>query len=209
MNELYPIFLKAQELKFLIVGGGDVGEEKLYNLLRSSPNAWVLVLAPSIKAGIYALAKHNPRIKIIQESFNPYYLNEIDIAIIATERPLLNKKIRDLAKSRGILTNVADTPEYCDFYMGSIVTKGDLKIGISTNGQSPTFAKRFRQMLEDSLPENIPELLKGLRKIRDRLKGDFSYKVNRLNELTAELAAKPTDKKIQPSPVINPGVFRL
>ena len=184
MNELYPVFLKADQLHFLIIGGGEVGEEKLTNLLRSSPQANVTLVAPEIKPDIYDLAKEKPWIHIIKEKFDPQYFQGIDIAIIATEKPELNQKIRQSAKSRSILTNVADTPDLCDFYMGSIVTKGDLKIGISTNGKSPTFAKRFRQLLEEVLPESIPELLNNLRSIRDRLKGDFSNKVNKLNELT-------------------------
>ena len=190
MNELYPIFLKAHQLHFLIVGGGDVGEEKLTNLLRSSPQAQVTLIAPQIKAGIYELAKDREHVQLVQARFDPEFLVGIDIAIIATEKAELNLEIQRIAKEKGILTNVADTPDLCDFYMGSIVTKGDLKIGISTNGKSPTFAKRFRQLLEETLPESIPELLSNLRTIRDQLKGDFSHKVEKLNELTNVLVSR-------------------
>jgi len=86
-----------------------------------------------------------------------------------------------------LLVNVADTPDLCDFYLGSTVQKGALKVGISTNGQSPTLAKRFREILEDVLPEDVPSLLKNLKSIRDRLKGDFEYKVNTLNTITTKL----------------------
>jgi siroheme synthase (precorrin-2 oxidase/ferrochelatase) len=68
--------------------------------------------------------------------------------------------------------------------LGSIVQKGDLKIGISTNGKSPTFAKRFREFLEDLLPDNVQELLDNLHTYRAKLKGDFEEKVKKLNELT-------------------------
>jgi siroheme synthase-like protein len=95
-----------------------------------------------------------------------------------------------LARSRNIPVNVADTPDLCDFYLGSVVTKGQLKIGISTNGQSPTFAKRFRQVLEDVLPDETNDLVVNLRAIRDRLKGDFQYKVKKLNEYTAQLVSE-------------------
>ena len=78
-------------------------------------------------------------------------------------------------------------PTLCDFYLGSIVTRGPLKVGISTNGQSPTFAKRFRQLLEEALPHTLPELIANLKSIRDRLTGNFEEKVERLNAVTASL----------------------
>ncbi|MEO0469758.1 MAG: bifunctional precorrin-2 dehydrogenase/sirohydrochlorin ferrochelatase [Bacteroidota bacterium] len=186
-NQLYPVFLKVHTFNVLIVGGGEVGEEKLHNLLKSSPQAKVRLVAPEIKEEIREMAARSNHVELIQENFCCRHLEGIQMAIIATEKPDLNREIRDLAKSVGILTNVADTPELCDFYMGSIVTKGDLKIGISTNGKSPTFAKRFRELLEDVLSDDIPSLLNNLRVVRDRLKGDFSYKVERLNEITKDL----------------------
>jgi siroheme synthase-like protein len=82
---------------------------------------------------------------------------------------------------------VADTPDLCDFYLGSIVQKGDLKIAISTNGKSPTLAKRIRAFLEDVIPEEIQESLEGMEAVRKTLKGDFQAKIQALNELTKDL----------------------
>ncbi|MEL6671750.1 MAG: bifunctional precorrin-2 dehydrogenase/sirohydrochlorin ferrochelatase [Bacteroidota bacterium] len=194
MNTLYPIFLKAHQLQFLIVGGGEVGEEKIHNLLRSSPEAKVRLVAPDIKASIYKMAEKHAAVEVLTEGFEPQHLEGVDIAIIATEKADLNRAIREQAKAAGIVTNVADTPDLCDFYMCSVVTKGDLKIGISTNGKSPTFAKRFRQVLEEILPDSLPELLNQLRTIRDRLKGDFAVKVEELNLLTRGLVEKEAEK---------------
>ena len=82
---------------------------------------------------------------------------------------------------------MADVPDQCDFYMGGIVTKGNLKIGISTNGKSPTLAKRLRQWLEAILPEEIDPLLETLRKYRKTLKNDFEFKVKEMNKVTESL----------------------
>ena len=82
---------------------------------------------------------------------------------------------------------MADTRDQCDFYMGGIVTKGNLKIGISTNGKSPTLAKRLRQWLEAILPEEIDPLLETLRKYRKTLKNDFEFKVKEMNKVTESL----------------------
>ena len=65
----------------------------------------------------------------------------------------MSSQIRDEAKSRGKLVNVADKPELCDFYLSSVVKKGDLKIAISTNGKSPTTAKRLKEVLQEALPD--------------------------------------------------------
>ena len=86
--------------------------------------------------------------------------------------------------------NVADNPPFCDFYMGGIVTKGNVKVAISTNGKSPTTAKRLRQFFEDVIPENIDDLVKNLNEYRKTIKGDFEEKVETLNEFTKGLVNK-------------------
>jgi siroheme synthase-like protein len=186
-NLLFPVFLKLDKLQVLIVGGGNVGTEKLHFMLKSSPNAQVNLVAPEIADEIQELAASHPSVQLIFREFEESDLENIDIVIVATENRELNLDIRNLAKSKKIITNVADTPDLCDFYLGSIVTKGDLKIAISTNGKSPTFSKRFRMLLEEVLPDELPQVLNNLRTIRDNLKGDFNYKIKKLNEITESL----------------------
>lgn len=189
-NELYPVFLKVHQFDTLIVGGGEVGLEKLSFLLRSSPHAKVTLVGKEIREEIKELAYRHPGVTLMERLYSKADLTEMQMAIVATENPALNRKIRDEAKSRGILVNVADTPELCDFYLGSIVTKGDLKIGISTNGKSPTVAKRLRELLTATLPEEIDDLLANMRVIRNRLKGDFAFKVKKLNQITSDLVSR-------------------
>jgi siroheme synthase-like protein len=188
-NPLYPIFLKLHTLNMLIVGAGEVGYEKLSFILKSSPDANIKMVAPWINPEIEELLEKLPqhRVQIIRKPFESTDVEGMDLVIAATNLNDLNLEVRRVAKAAGKLINVADTPDQCDFYLGSIVTRGNLKVAISTNGQSPTFAKRFRQVLEDILPENTSDLLGNLKIVRDRLKGDFAYKVDKLNELTADL----------------------
>ncbi len=194
-NPLYPIFLKLHQLQLLIVGAGEVGYEKLFFILKSSPDAQITIVAPEISEAIRnLLAKQKSQVKIIQKKFEPSDIDRHDLVVAATNIKDLNALIQQEAKRKGKLVNVADTPALCDFYLGSIVSRGPLKIAISTNGQSPTFAKRFRQVLEEVLPDEVADLLSNLKVIRDHLKGNFSYKVNKLNELTAALV----DKKESP-----------
>lgn len=189
-NKLFPVFLKLEKLKVLIVGGGNVAFEKLNAIIGNSPATEVTVVAPEIIAAIDDLAILHPAVKLKKRVFFPGDLFSADIVIAATADNELNKIIRDEARKREILVNVVDTPELCDFYMGSIVKKGDFKIAVSTNGKSPTFAKRMKEVLDDSLPEETHEVLENLAEIRSNLKGDLSSKVKELNKITTVLVEK-------------------
>ena len=188
-NELYPIFLKAHKLEILIVGGGNVALEKMNFLLKSSPRAKISLVATAfIPAVMELIYKH--QFHFCQKAYQYSDLFNKAIVIGATNDEKTNIQIFENAKTQGLLVNIADQPSYCDFYMGGIVTKGNLKIAISTNGKSPTMAKRLRQLFEDVLPDNVDSLLYNLNHYRSTLRGDFEYKVNRLNNLTKSILSK-------------------
>lgn len=188
-NNLYPVFLKLNNLKVLIVGGGFVAEEKLTFLLKSSPDAKVTMVSPMFREDTIELAKKGD-VKLIKRRYNKRFLKGIHLVIATTDVPNVNVKVFKHCRKKGILVNVADNPPYCDFYMGGIVTKGNVKIAISTNGKSPTTAKRLRQFFEDVIPENVDDLVKNLNEYRKTIQGDFEEKVNTLNEFTKGLIAK-------------------
>ncbi|NMM47192.1 precorrin-2 dehydrogenase/sirohydrochlorin ferrochelatase family protein [Marinigracilibium pacificum] len=193
-NNLFPIFLKAEQLKFLLVGGGNVALEKLEAILRNSPSANINIIAKEVKRKeIIDIVNNNPAISLKEKSFEPDDLQGAEIVMMATDSRELHIEIRNLARQKNLLVNVADTPDLCDFYLGSTVTKGSLKIGISTNGKSPTLSKRMRQYLEETIPEDIDDLINKLVDIRQQLKGDFEYKVNQLNDITASWLDKKKD----------------
>lgn len=194
-NVLFPIFLKLHQIQTLVVGGGNVGLEKVEALLKNDPNARILVIAPRILPELEALTSHAPGLQLKRRAVRRWDLRGKDLLILATDNPALHVKMKKWATKRHLLTNVADTPHLCDFYLGSTVKKGDLKIGISTNGKSPTFAKRFREVLEETLPDSTQELLDQLKQIRDRLQGDFKSKVEQLNEITSVLVKKKGEEE--------------
>jgi uncharacterized protein len=96
------------------------------------------------------------------------------------------------------MINAADKPELCDFYLGSVVRKGSVKIAISTNGKSPTIAKRLKEVINDMLPDEMESVLDNMQKIRNGINGDFNEKVKRLNDLTKVLVAKQVDLPVAP-----------
>jgi precorrin-2 dehydrogenase/sirohydrochlorin ferrochelatase len=188
-NTLYPIFLKSSNLNFLIIGGGNVALEKLTFLLKSSPNANVQMVSPMFRKETIVLAKKFD-IEMAIDIYNSDYLEGKHIVIATTDNIEVNEKTYHDCRARHILVNVADNPPYCDFYMGGIVTKGNVKIAFSTNGKSPTTAKRLRQFFEDVIPDNIDDLVINLNEYRKTIKGNFEEKVEKLNEFTKSLVNK-------------------
>ncbi len=189
-NQLYPVFLKLKDLKTLLVGAGNVGLEKLQSLLSNSPVAAITVVATVVKQEVKDLLEKHPSCNIIERKFEYSDLEQKDIVILASDDKDLHKEIREEARKRNLLINVADTPELCDFYLGSIVQKGYVKLAISTNGMSPTISKRLKEVLNDVLPDELDEVIEQLNEIRSSLKGDFTEKVQKLNEITKQLTTR-------------------
>jgi hypothetical protein len=189
-NELFPVFLKLDQVHLLLVGAGNVGLEKLSAILRNSPNANITVVAPFISEQVKELIIDNSRIQLFERLFEDSDLLQKDIVICATDDPVLHQHIYQQAKEKSILINVADTPALCDFYLGSIVQKGDLKIAISTNGKSPTVAKRIKEVMNEIIPNEVDEMLTNMEQIRHSIHGNFDEKVKHLNELTKVLVSK-------------------
>jgi precorrin-2 dehydrogenase/sirohydrochlorin ferrochelatase len=186
-NELYPIFLKLHNINVLIVGGGNVGLEKLSFMLKSSPNANVEVVAPKFIPELEALVEKHPSVKLTQAKFKKKMLKKRHMVIACTDDLKVNKRVYELARKRYLICNIADTPDLCDYYLGGIVTKGNVKIAISTNGKSPTTAKRVREFFEEVIPEDINKMVENLNEYRKTLKGNFEEKVQKMNEITEGL----------------------
>ncbi len=188
-NNLYPIFLKTSKLAILIVGGGYVAEEKLIFLIKSSPDTSVTIVSPMFRERTLELAKEH-KVELITDMYHKKYLQGKHIVISATDVPEINIQVYNDCRKLDKLVNVADNPPYCNFYMSGIVTKGNVKIAISTNGKSPTTAKRLRQFFEDVIPEDISRMVQNLSEYRKTIKGDFEEKVEKMNEITQKLVEK-------------------
>ncbi|MCU0416161.1 MAG: bifunctional precorrin-2 dehydrogenase/sirohydrochlorin ferrochelatase [Cytophagaceae bacterium] len=189
-NLLFPVFFRLERLFVVVIGGGAVGTEKVTAILTNSPMAKIKVVAPEIRAEIENLQSFHPGLELVYKTYEASDLMGADLVVAATCIVELNKQVHADAKKGKQLINVADTPELCDFYLSSIVKKGDLKIAISTNGKSPTFAKRLREILTEALPDSIDAILQQLHTLRNSLKGDFEFKVQKMDEITKEIVNK-------------------
>lgn len=188
-NNLFPVFLKLESLRVLIIGGGNVAFEKLNAVIHNSPATKIKLIGIQILDKIKELSEEN-NFQFEERAFVEDDLDEADIVILAVNDKETSKAIRKSCKEKGKLVNVADQPELCDFYLGSIVTKGNLKIAISTNGKSPTIAKRLKEVIGNMIPDEMENVLHNMNTIRNGMDVDFTEKVKQLNDLTKVLVAK-------------------
>ncbi len=195
MNELFPIFIKANKINILLIGAGKVAEDKLYFLLKSSPRANVRIIAIKSTQKINEIVNKNGNINIEKREFLDGDIIGNHIVIAATNNPNLNKHIKKLSDEKCILVNIADKSEQCDFYLGGIVTKGDLKIAISTNGKSPIIAKRLRQFFEKELSNSLKSVIENTEILRKKMRGSFDKKLFELNRMTRNLIENEESKE--------------
>ena len=145
MSSLFPMFLKLEGKRCLVIGAGKVGEPKIASLIDTGALIQVVALEATDAVKIWA---QQGKIELNLRAYAPEDLHGIFLAVIATASRELNVSIYSEAQLRGILCNVVDDPEYCDFYYPALVRRGDLQIAISTGGQSPSLAQKLRQQLE-------------------------------------------------------------
>lgn len=145
MTSLFPMFLKLQGKRCLVVGAGNVGEPKIEGLLETGARIRVVALQASPAVREWARAG---KIELELRAFTADDLRDVFLAVVATSSRTLNERIYREAQVRGVLCNVVDVPDLCDFYYPSVVRRGDLQIAVSTAGQSPSLAQKIRQQLE-------------------------------------------------------------
>jgi precorrin-2 dehydrogenase/sirohydrochlorin ferrochelatase len=139
------MFLKLAGKQCLVVGAGNVGEPKIGGLLETG--ARIRVVSPDASAAVREWAREG-KIDLELRAFSPGDLDGTFLAIVATNSRTLNERVYQEAQRRGVLCNVVDVPDLCDFFYPAVVRRGDLQIAISTAGQSPSLAQKIRQQLE-------------------------------------------------------------
>jgi len=162
----YPICLDIQNRNCLVVGGGSVGTRKVITLLNCGAD--VTVVSPAASAHLQELA-NNGSIILKNRTFRFSDLAGMFLVCSATDNQDLNRQIHAKAEDLGLLCNVADRPEVCNFILPSIVNRGDLIIAISTSGQSPALAKKLRQDLQKVFGNEYAEFLKLMGAVRKKL----------------------------------------
>jgi precorrin-2 dehydrogenase/sirohydrochlorin ferrochelatase len=143
------MFMKLAGKQCLVVGTGKVGEPKIAGLIDTG--ALIQVVTLSASDAVREWAKTG-KIELELRRFVPADLDGKFLAVVATASNKLNESVYREAQKRGVLCNVVDVPEYCDFFYPAVVRRGDLQIAVSTAGQSPSLAQKLRQQLERQFP---------------------------------------------------------
>ena len=145
MTSLFPMFMKLAGKQCLVVGAGKVGEPKIGGLIDTGARIHVVAISATDQVREWADAG---KIELELRAFSSSDLDDKFLAVVATASRSLNERIYLEAQQSGVLCNVVDVPEYCDFFYPAVVQRGNLQIAISTAGQSPSLAQKLRQQLE-------------------------------------------------------------
>lgn len=160
---LLPIFLKLESRPGLLVGAGTVALEKIGSLLKTGVK--LRVVAPQARAEIRQLAAEG-KLEWIEREFSPSDVDGSFIVIAATDVPEVNATVYREAVARAIPCNSVDDIPNCDFFFGSVVSRGDLQIAISTAGECPAVAQRLRREIDEQLPADLGTWLAQLGELR-------------------------------------------
>lgn len=160
---LLPIFLNLAGRRCLLVGAGTVALDKIGSLL---PTGVLLrVIAPEARPEVRKLATEG-KLTWVQRCFEPQDLDGNFLVIAATDAPEVNAAVHRSAVERNIACNSVDDIVNCDFFFGSVVSRGKLQVAVSTGGESPALAQRLRAEIDEQLPEDLGPWLEELGKLR-------------------------------------------
>lgn len=160
----FPFMIDVGKKKILVIGGGNVSLRKC--LLFLDYGARITVISPQLDPGFDAI---KARITHICDVYRDEYLTDAFALIAASDDAEVNRRAADRAKALGIPVNAVDDPENCSFFIPAVVRRGDLSIGISTGGKSPSLAGQIRRQLEDQFGEEFEERLNILGRLREIL----------------------------------------
>lgn len=185
----YPILLKVENQKCLLVGAGEVGIRKLKSLLQCNPDEIRVVdtCAPSpemIRIG------EDPRVFLEKRAFNPSDLDDKFMVFACTSNAGVNRQIADLCQQKKILCNIADYPEGSNFIVPSVIRQGDLTLALSTGGNSPAFTKKIRNDLQGIFGDHYAKFLTLMGRLRP-LVLDLGEETSQNTILFRHLVASP------------------
>jgi len=169
----YPINLVGLETKrCIVVGGGEVAQRKVESLLEAAAER-VVVISPRLTHKLRALLQAK-RIEHRPRGYRQGDLEGAFVVIAATGDPNVNRQVWQEAQERCLLINVVDDPQRCNFFVPSVVRRGDLTIGICTGGQDPALSARLRQELEPRFGREYAAFLEIAGTLRDRVGRELS-----------------------------------
>ena len=166
-----PIFLKVEDRKCLVVGGGKVAARKVMLLKRAG--AHITAVSPQLCDELRALLEQGA-ITYVAREFQDEDLHDCVLVIAATDDKVVNRRVSELASAQRIPVNVVDSPDLCSFIMPSIIDRSPVQIAVSTGGTSPVLARLLRSRLESFIPAAYGRLARLVDDYRERVKQRFT-----------------------------------
>ena len=163
----FPLFIDLKDRPCLIVGGGKVARRKAEKLLPYGPR--ILLVSPAFCPDL----KKMTGIELLQRPYREGDTDGMALVIAATENAELNSRISHTCREKNIPVNVVDDRENCTFLFPSLVCRGELSVGISTGGASPTAARWMREQIDSLIPTDFDEILRWLEGLRPRFKSEI------------------------------------
>lgn len=162
----YPIYLDLTNAQAVVIGAGSVAARKVKTLLQAGAN--VKVVTKAVESDFQEICQGLP-IEVVISDYSQSHLEDAFLVIAATDDHDLNTRIYNDCQSMKILCNVVDVPHLCNFYVPSIVRRGDLQIAISTNGKCPAYAAHLRRTFEKLITDDHARFLDCLDEIRQEI----------------------------------------
>jgi len=174
--EFLPIFLDMRGKPCLVIGGGEIATRKVTLLLRAG--ARVAVVSPQLARSL-ADMRDRGELEHVPRAFQETDLDDIHLAIAATDDPAVNRLVSEQAKARRIPVNVIDQPQLCSFIVPSIIDRSPVVAAVSTGGASPVLARLIRTRLESLIPAGYGRLAELCRRHRYRVNARFAEPTDR------------------------------
>ncbi len=161
---IYPIHLKAEHIKALVIGAGNVGMRKIETLLKCNVQT-ITVLDSGMQLADFAY-KDNPYVLFLSKAYEVVDLENHNLVFIATENKILNSSIVKDCKSKNILCNVITLPHEGSFTLPALIQKDDLLLTVSTNGLSPALSRALKEDIENFIDLGYSDLCTFLGALR-------------------------------------------
>lgn len=162
----FPAFLKLDNKKILIVGGGYIAYEKLEHLLDFTSD--ISIIALELSADMKRVIEEKG-LNFEKRGYEKGDIKDFAVVIVAVDDIPLQAQIFAESKNYNCLCNSVDSVDYCDFIFPSYIKKDDLTIAVSTSGASPAVAKHLRKYLQELIPSSIGEFLQEMKDLRKSL----------------------------------------
>lgn len=178
-DNYFPVLIDLRKLKVLVIGGGNISTRKVSNLIEF--NAKITVISPEFSNKLLRLAEQT-KIHLIQKEFSEGDILGFNFVFCSTGEPEIDAKVHKECLAKGVLINVADVPELCNFIIPATIKRGSLTISIASQGKAPFFVRELRKKLSLQYGEDYSVVIDIAAELRAALIKSGFYRNEKIRE---------------------------